>query len=247
MNSSPAVEKIVFHADSLRLEGFLHLPPSLPAPLVIGSHGMLSDSSSPKQVALGQKLAAAGVAFFRFDHRGCGHSEGIFREVTTLEARCRDLLAAEDFLRAHFDLLPDLGLFGSSLGGTTCIAAADRLRDRLRVMVCLAAPVRSRPVIEAVKADGGVAASDIDLLQQRLAFDVTAHLAALRDILVIHGECDEIVPPEHARTLYRNAAGNNRLVILPGGDHRVSDPVHQATVLRETVAWILDHLKGGQL
>jgi alpha-beta hydrolase superfamily lysophospholipase len=228
--------------DNLALKGFLHLPSNLPAPLVIGSHGMLSDGNSPKQVTLGRRLAAAGVAFFRFDHRGCGQSEGIFREVTTLEARCCDLLGAVDSVRANFDLLPGLALFGSSLGGTTCIAAAARLKTRLHAMVCLAAPVRSRPVIDAVRADGNVAPADIDLLQQHLCFDVGPQLQSLHDILVIHGECDEIVPPDHAREIYRAANGDKKLILQPGGDHRMSNPAHQHEFMREAITWLLDHL-----
>lgn len=236
------IEEISFCVDNLLLKGFLHLPPRLPAPVVIGSHGMLSDSGSPKQVALARKLAGKGIAFFRFDHRGCGQSEGIFREVTTLEARCRDLLAAVDFLRQNFNLLPELALFGSSLGGTTCIGAAARVNARLRAMVCLAAPVRSRPVIDAVRADGKVAPGDIERLQQRLSFDVGPHLASLHDILVVHGERDEIVPPDHAREIYRTAVGDKKLVIQPGGDHRMSNPAHQAEFIRMVAAWLKDHL-----
>ncbi len=242
MTDSPTVEKVLFHVDDLTLTGFVHLPPNLPAPLVVGSHGMLSDSRSPKQVTLGRKLAAVGVVFFRFDHRGCGDSDGIFREVTTLAARCRDLLAAVDFVTTHFDLLPDLALFGSSLGGTTCIAAAPRLGHRLRAMVCLAAPVRSRPVIAAVKADGSVASTDVELLQRRLAFDVGPHLSDLHDILVVHGECDEIVPPDNAREIYEAATGDKKIILLPGGDHRLSDPFHQAEFIHQSVDWLVRHL-----
>jgi len=237
----PHIQQVSFRADNLILKGFLHLPPRLPAPVVIGSHGMLSDSHSPKQVALARKLAQEGVAFFRFDHRGCGQSEGIFREVTTLEARCRDLLAAVDYLKRSFDLLPEPALFGSSLGGTTCIAAA-RSNTRLRAMVCLATPIRSRPLIAAVRADGGVAHEDADLLRQRLSFDVGPHLTSLHNILVVHGERDEIVPPDHAREIYQAAADHKKLIIQPGGDHRMSNPVHQAEFIRQAATWLLDHL-----
>ncbi len=241
-SDSQPVEEVTFRVDGMALKGFLHLPSRLPAPVVIGSHGMLSDSSSPKQVTLGRHLAGAGAAFLRFDHRGCGQSEGVFREVTTLSARRRDLLAAEDFLQSNFDLLPALALFGSSLGGTTCIAAAPRVKTRLCAMVCLAAPVRSRPVIEAVRADGKVSPADIDLLEQRLFFDVGPQLPLLHDILVVHGENDEIVPPDHAREIVRCARGDKKLIILPAGDHRISNPVHQAEFMREAVAWIVQHL-----
>lgn len=239
---SRPVEEVAFRVDDLTLKGFLHLPSKLPSPVVIGSHGMLSDSSSPKQVTLGRQLAGAGAAFLRFDHRGCGRSGGVFREVTTLAARCRDLLAAEDFLQSNFDLLPELALFGSSLGGTTCIAAAPKVRTRLHAMVCLAAPVRSRPVIDAVKSDGKVSPSDVDLLEQRLFFDVGPQLPSLHDILVVHGENDEIVPLDHAREIYRCAWGDKKLIIQAAGDHRMRNPVHQDEFIREAMAWIIRHL-----
>ena len=64
-----------------------------PAPLVVGCHGLLSDRRSPKQTALAGACQRQGMAYFRFDHRGCGESEGRLEEHTTLEARCSDLLS----------------------------------------------------------------------------------------------------------------------------------------------------------
>ncbi len=86
--------EIHFISDSLRLCGILHLPLQKNPPVVIGSHGLLSSGNSPKQIALAQICNARGIAYFRFDHRGCGKSEGDFASVTTFKGRCTDLACA---------------------------------------------------------------------------------------------------------------------------------------------------------
>lgn len=83
-NRRPAAD-IQFAADGFRLKGTLHLPAADNPPVVIGCHGLLSDRSSPKQIALAEACNALGLAFFRFDHRGCGESTGRLEAVTSLE------------------------------------------------------------------------------------------------------------------------------------------------------------------
>ena len=88
------IKRITFLSGGFRLKGVLHLPSAENPPLVIGSHGLESSGDSPKQIALAEKCNKAGIAFFRFDHSGCGNSEGNFPEVTSLESRREDLISA---------------------------------------------------------------------------------------------------------------------------------------------------------
>ena len=85
---------INFESDGFLLKGMLHLPEADLPPIVIGSHGLLSNSYSPKQITLARECNANGIAYFRFDHRGCGQSNGVFNEVTSLEGRRNDLICA---------------------------------------------------------------------------------------------------------------------------------------------------------
>ena len=85
------IKNISFFSDGFKLKGTLHLPSTHRPPVVIGSHGLYSSSGSPKQIALADHCNQLGIAYFRFDHRGCGASAGKFEEVTSREARCRDL------------------------------------------------------------------------------------------------------------------------------------------------------------
>ncbi|MBR9980379.1 MAG: damage-inducible protein CinA, partial [Desulfatitalea sp.] len=59
-------------SDGHRLTGTLHLPDVERPPVVIGCHGLLADRRSPKQIALASALGRLGIAYLRFDHRGCG-------------------------------------------------------------------------------------------------------------------------------------------------------------------------------
>ncbi len=74
------IKDISFFSDGFKLKGYLHLPSTNRPPVVIGSHGLYSSSSSPKQIALADQCNRFGIAYFRFDHRGCGGSEGKFGE-----------------------------------------------------------------------------------------------------------------------------------------------------------------------
>ena len=109
-----AQEKITFASDQYRLEGVLHRPRTRPRLVVIGSHGLLSSGDSPKQVDLAYHLNCAGIAFFRFDHRGCGTSQGDFVEGARLANRVCDLRAAAQMLCSQADCGAPVGFFGSS-------------------------------------------------------------------------------------------------------------------------------------
>ncbi len=80
-----------FMADQRILKGELCLPDTPYPPLVVGSHGLEGSRFSAKQQVLSRLLPENGIAFFRFDHRGCGDSQGDFIKDTSLEKRTRDL------------------------------------------------------------------------------------------------------------------------------------------------------------
>jgi alpha-beta hydrolase superfamily lysophospholipase len=233
------VKYISFPCDRLVLQGYLHLPPQTRPPVVIGSHGLYSSGNSPKQIALAEECNRLGIAYFRFDHRGCGKSQGEFEEVTSLEARCRDLIAAAAAMRARTDLEDQLGLFGSSMGGTVCLSAAGELGAQ--ALVTFAAPIRSRipagsPRFTAQRKDG------IYLDAAKTRFDITGRLAANENILVFHGDSDDVVPVSHAEEIYDLAGEPKKKIIQKKGDHLMSNPEHQQTFVRETSMWFKRYL-----
>jgi len=234
-NRTPTAD-IQFAADGFRLKGTLHLPAADNPPVVIGCHGLLSDRSSPKQIALAEACNALGLAFFRFDHRGCGESAGRLEAVTSLEGRASDLLHAIRLLEARPGLGKQIGLFGSSMGGAVCLRVA--AQADIASLVTFAAPVRSRPLKIAdphAEMDPGRARMAAVLRED---YDLGAELKKLRNIMVFHGEADDVVPVAHAHEIFQRAAQPKRLVIQPRGDHLMSDPHHQLEFIREASLWL---------
>ncbi|MBW2410421.1 MAG: alpha/beta hydrolase [Deltaproteobacteria bacterium] len=234
------MKDIKFSCDGLQLTATLHLPEVKRPPVVIGCHGLFSDRNSPKQIALARECNRNDLGFLRIDHRGCGDSQGEFHAVTSLEARCNDLIAAIELVKSRDDTADKVGLFGSSMGGAVCLAVAGSLG--LAPIVTVAAPIMSRHITDSVETPQtphhGAARFDV----HKNSFDITQTLAGVSNILILHGAKDHVVPPDHAREIFHLAGEPKKLVIQKGGDHRMSDPSHQREFVREASLWFRNGL-----
>ncbi|MBU2489767.1 MAG: alpha/beta hydrolase [Proteobacteria bacterium] len=237
--------EVFFESDGYRLAGVLHLPNADRPPVVAGSHGLFADGDSPKQQALARELTARGIAFLRFHHRGCGKSSGSFSQATTLSGRVGDLSAALDFLDAQPGLGTGRGLFGSSLGATACLVLALGMERPPGVMVGNAPPARGRDLAQVLSRDPRTGSLSAAFFREMEALDLLAGPLALKNTLVIHGDADEVVPVDHGQGIHRRLEEPKRLVILPSGDHPMSDPGHQARFLEESVEWFARFLLEG--
>jgi alpha-beta hydrolase superfamily lysophospholipase len=193
---------------------------------------------SDKYLLLGRDFPEAGLALARFDFRGSGESGGLYRDAT-VASRMADLEAVLDHLQGHEALDGRFGLIGSSLGGFIALWVASRRGS-------------SMPVVT-----WNAPASLADLANSR-SDDVTSPGAALvaevrggrrvetprgvSHVLVVQGEGDEVVPPEHGRILFERAAEPRELCLLPGADHRLSDPLHRLEAVKRSRDWLTRHL-----
>ena len=236
-----SIEEIVFSSDNFLLKGYLHHPPvDLPA-LVIGSHGLFSDKNSPKQVQLAQQCNRNKIAYFRFDHRGCGQNKAPLEEVTSLEARCTDLMAAAKMLRARNDIGVQLGLFGSSFGGVACLATAQRLKAD--AVVTWAAPIRSTDAVQSkARSVSREETADSSHPYKKNPFDISSQLSGIQNIVIFHGSADETVPLSHAQEIYERVSQPKKLVVFSQSDHRMSNRAHQKDFIRKATAWFCDKL-----
>jgi alpha-beta hydrolase superfamily lysophospholipase len=232
----PIQQTIQFTSDDCQLIGDLHLPQADRPAVVIGCHGLLANRQSPKQIALAEALNRIGIAYLRFDHRGCGDSQGKWESRTLLADRCRDLYHAIQTMQSHSAIGGLAGLFGSSFGGTIVMATA--ATHPVPRLVTYAAPITSRTVHQQAAADQIQAHNALSTNElQALAFDIRPHLPRLSDILVLHSEDDEIVPCDHARQIFAAAREPKKLILFSGGDHRLSNPARQDEFLQACTAW----------
>jgi uncharacterized protein len=228
-------KNITFSSNGFTLKGTLHLPAVEHPPVVIGSHGLFSSGSSPKQIALARQCNEVDIAFFRFDHRGCGKSDGIFQEVTTLEARCNDMISAIKTIQNRKDTGNRIGLFGSSMGGAVCLSVF--AISHAYSIVINAAPVRSASIIKKLKKSDPSNALTPRFYKRYLDADISDILPSAHHILIFHGDSDDLVPPSNAQEIYEKAGDPKKLIIQKRGDHRMSNKRHQENFVRESALW----------
>lgn len=231
---------VTYISEGLKLTGVLHLPKQTPAPFVIGCHGLFADKESPKQIALAEACCRAKIAYFRFDHRGCGESAGDFAEVTSLAARCRDLIDTVSMLEARPETGKLAGLFGSSMGGTVVLASAGRFSS-IR-LVTVAAPLKSAPVIQAIQQsrDPVLEKMPPGFFDQSLRFDISQQVRGIKNILIVHGDNDLVVPFENALQLYAVCEEPKKLLRQKNGDHRITAVHHQKEFIRNAAYWLTE-------
>ena len=243
----PHVKKINLQVEGLCLKGELHLPEIQNPPLVVGSHGLEGSKSSAKQMVLSRLLPENGVAFFRFDHRGCGQSQGDFLTDTSLEKRTRDYLMAVQHIMDLNLTSRNLGLFGSSIGGATCINAWENL-GRLGAKICggvlCSAPVQSRTIENIpVQSNEKRPALPLSFFEQNLLFNLLEKTKSLHHVLIFHGDADEVVPVSNAHDIYTCMQSPKQKIIHKGGDHQMTSKQHQTEFASQVLAWFLGIFK----
>ena len=237
------IQHIDFTSQGFLLRGVLHLPGRKNPPLVVGSHGLEGTKDSAKQKIIAKLLVQYQVAFFRFDHRGCGESQGDFITETSLEKRTLDYLAAVNHVLSLKKTSRDIALFGSSMGGATCINAWEGLLKmdiRLCGAVLCASPVRSRSIQNIpLGANENRPALPLSFFEKNLLFNILDKAANLSHVLIFHGDADTVVPVSNAHDIFALAREPKRLIIQKGGDHQMRKGKDQEQFEKEALAWYL--------
>ncbi len=217
-------------------------------PGVVFLGGFMSDMEGSKALALEAHCTRAGRAFVRFDYSGHGESDGEFADGT-IGSWAEDALAVIDRLTEGPQVL-----VGSSMGGWISLLAAKARPNRVRGFVGVAAAPdftvrmwrdeltqKQRRTIDQkgevqIPTDYGDEPYTItkDLIEDGWNNRVI-HAPFHLDIPVrlIQGIEDADVPWSTALTIADRITGNNTEVILvPDGDHRLSEPEDLRRLIR---------------
>ena len=246
--------KIEFSIGDQRLVGDLHLPDSStePFPCVICSHGYKSNRNSEKYFQMGYRFPLEGIAVFRFDHRGAlgGESDGKF-EDSMLSKRIEDVLAAIEAISGVTKInSTSLGLLGSSLGGMdTTLTRNEKIKARVIMSTPFAIPQPVEPVIRSFEEKGYYDYSDGSRINKGFYedcrhFDLREEIMKIDcPLLIIQGDRDEVVPPDHARVLYETAGSRiKELNVIKGGDHSFTDLEKLNEVISLALNWFKRYL-----
>jgi pimeloyl-ACP methyl ester carboxylesterase len=212
----------------------LHAPDSpAPAPCVIACHGLSSSKESEKLIMLGDEFPKAGIALARFDFRGCGESSGV-EEETTIATRLEDVAAVMARLDAHPRLSGAVALLGSSMGGYVSLHVAARTPS-VKAVVTWNAPATLHDLANDEDHDGRGIGVPFFVELASHHYDMAPRGVCRH--LVVQGEADDVVPVDHGSLLYSWAAEPCDLVIIPGGDHRLTEPTHRRQAVDASREW----------
>jgi pimeloyl-ACP methyl ester carboxylesterase len=174
---------------------------------------------------LAAALAAAGFTVLLLDYRGYGANPGRPSET----GLARDARAALDYLTGAGGFPRDRVIyFGESLGAAVVAELATRYRPAGLVLrspfVDLAAVGRMHYPWLPVRL----------LLRDR--YPLAEHVSTVAvPTTVIYGSADSVVPPSQSRAVAERAAGDVRVVVVPGADHNDEDLVDGPRVVDAVV------------
>jgi putative redox protein len=247
-------ERISFaNAHGYSLSGVLHHPAQGTARgAVILCHGMESNKESEKLVYLGRAMAQRGSLVLRFDFRYVGESSGKFEDIT-YSGEVEDLEAAHALVQSRNP--GKIAILGSSMGGTVALLFAAQ-QPSLAALVTVAAPIHPERfpsrVLTPAQTEQWRAQGFTRHNGQRINLSLLHDLESLNvpeaakkitcPVLILHGDADEVVPVEEAYEINACLTNSKRLSILPGTDHRLSDPAVMRRAITEALEWLAAHV-----
>jgi uncharacterized protein len=216
--------------------------------VAILGHGVTSHKDRPWMIALGEALAAAGMASLRVSFAGNGASEGRFEEAT-LTKEVADLGSVIDALAGAG--VRRVAYVGHSMGGAIGVLRAS-VDSRIDCLVSLAGMVHVHAFMQRCYGhlQPGMLMNDkpecpwSQALEEdaRRIGSVTSQAARIAvPWLLVHGDADELVPFEDALDARAAAGGRPDLVTLPGVDHRFTGAV--PAMVDAVVPWLAQHLR----
>jgi dipeptidyl aminopeptidase/acylaminoacyl peptidase len=246
------VEEIRLEVDGLELRGELHVPSRDKVhPALCICHGIPATPPDPTDrgyAMLAERFCNAGFVTLIFNFRGTGKSQGNLDML----GWTRDLRAALDFLYGLEEIdRHHLCLLGFSGGAAVSIYTAAR-DSRVSLVVTCACPAdfhslhqRETPVetIRRFRQIGAIRDEKFppSIEEWQKGFETVTPVnwvdrISPRPLLLVHGGADELIPLEHARTLYQKAREPKELRIIPGARHRMR-------VEKAGMDFVLDWLK----
>ncbi len=196
---------------------------------------------------LGRLFCQQGFLTLIFNFRGTGESGGNL----DLRSWVEDLQEVKDYYYANYSKASSsLTLMGFSAGAAVAIEVVAR-DHRIKALALGACPGNFEFFLNKYTNEelwqwfnrAGLFRRPEDLpakevwLKRFLSIrpeNKIIHLAH-RNLLIMHGDKDDVVPPEHAEKLYFKAGGEKRLVVFPGVNHRIRN---YRKVLRYLQIWL---------
>ncbi|MCR4323271.1 MAG: lysophospholipase [Candidatus Azambacteria bacterium] len=222
-----------------------------------------SATTEQKFKTLADELAKRGIASLRFDHAGCGLSDGDFTH-TTIQRMSENIMRARDVLEKETGT-HDFSVVGHSVAGCAIarnhadfqkivlLAPALNQKDLLRFWFTISTMKKQDPTVEVTwqnfkeylneaqfasdcaRTDKMMKAHYIvaDYFLENKEKEYTSLFQDDDTVLHIHGDADDKVPMESISTAFKNG------IIVKGGDHDCERPTMMKQWLGDAISFIV--------
>lgn len=244
------------------VRGSLHQPAEGAAgDLVVLNHGFGSNRMEGLGlfVALSRQLCAQGFQVVAFDRPGQGESDGEFVDVT-IDREIAHVRALLEWVSARSPItFSALHLVGMSMGSVVAAAAAAHspvpvasltlwspaavFADELRGGTVQGLPFGDLETTGYVDFLG--LAMSKAYIDAAVRFDPYAAAAGYEGpVRILHGSADPIVPTVYAQRYAELYGDRAQLTVVEGADHGWTSVPRRATVIGQTVQFLLAHASG---
>lgn len=220
-----------------------------PETVVVGVHGFAGDKDSSMLKKLAKAVTKEGGALICFDFPCHGKSTAA-EDMLTSKNCIEDLIFVCRYAENEYKGCKK-ALFATSYGGYISLLAASELSDFHYV---LRAPAVTMPrilleTVLKISRENFMKEKTVTCgfdRKMELPFSFCLDLEGCpeakdaplkRSFLVIHGDCDDIVPPDDVLDFCR-CQPNAVLEIIKGADHRFKNPGEIDTVIEKTMEFL---------
>lgn len=217
--------------------------------IIIGVHGFAGDKESSMLEKLAETICKHEAALICFDFPAHGNSP-VTEELLTINNCKEDLSTVMDYIESRYPSA-NKSIFATSFGGYISLLCADRFTN---MPLVLRAPAVTMPkiLLETVlktTAEDFQRQETIECGFERpikLPYSFFEELAAQKNIsntvitspiLIIHGDCDDVVPLSDVKA-FAACQSNVVLQIIPGADHRFKNKGEIETVIDLTKSFL---------
>jgi len=156
-----------------------------------------------------------GINLFVADYRGYGSSTGrptvsnTVRDCHSIFQRFKEIINEEGFNRSLF-------IMGRSLGSVLAVELVFHYHEEVQGLI-----IESGTANNFRRLWDYMGLPNEAVLGEKSPFLNKVKIRKIdRPTLIIHGECDDIIPPAEGRQLYQNsAAPDKEILIIPGAGH----------------------------
>lgn len=204
-------------------------------PLVVMNHGFAgSRNENGGFTKIAESLAESGIASVRVDFAGCGDSKADFKDFN-LKNNMSDVKACLEYVLSNKPVdKENIGVFGYSMGGALTVLLTENEDNPYEAMALLAPAVNKDEAFFAdidnqLKEAKEKGYYSLDWFGKELhvgadyyeglkaAFDVFDKYDNTRDCIVIYGDSDTTILPEHSKAFADKMEVES--VMIEGADH----------------------------